>query len=193
MILTGIVNYKELNVAAPIALAIDQTGNQLLWLRPLIKVGAVAGLSSVVLVLIMGQSRIFYTMSKDGLLPAQFSKVHGKYKTPHVTTILTGLLSAAIAGLFPLSILGELVSIGTLLAFTVVCIAILILRKQKPDIERPFKTPWVPFVPVLGTIICLVQMFSLPKDTWVRLIVWTLLGFVFYFLYGIKKSKLNGK
>lgn len=192
-ILTGIVNYKELNVAAPIALAIDQTGNQLLWLRPLIKVGAVAGLSSVVLVLIMGQSRIFYTMSKDGLLPAQFSKVHGKYKTPHVTTILTGLLSAAIAGLFPLSILGELVSIGTLLAFTVVCIAILILRKQKPDIERPFKTPWVPFVPVLGTIICLVQMFSLPKDTWVRLIVWTLLGFVFYFLYGIKKSKLNGK
>ncbi len=190
-VLTGIVNYKDLNVAAPIALAIDKTHNQLMWLSPLVKIGAIAGLSSVVLVLVMGQSRIFYTMSKDGLLPSHFSKVHRKYKTPHLTTILTGVLSATIAGLFPITILGELVSIGTLLAFTVVCVAILILRKQKPDLQRPFKTPLVPLVPILGAVICLAQMFALPNDTWIRLIVWTAIGFVIYFLYGIKKSRLN--
>ena len=190
-VLTGMVNYKELNVAAPIALAIDHAGSALLWLRPLIKIGAIAGLSSVVLVMLMAQSRIFYSISKDGLLPPVFSKIHPRYKTPHITTIIIGLLAAIIAGLFPINILGELVSIGTLMAFTIVCISILVLRKSHPDTHRPFKTPWVPFVPILGALICTAQMIALPFDTWMRLVIWMLIGIVIYFLYGIRHSKMN--
>ena len=143
-VLTGIIPYNELNVPAPLALAIDRTGNALLWLRPLIKIGAIAGLSSVILVMLLGQPRIFYTMAKDGLLPKSFAKVHPRFRTPYVTTILTGIVACFIAGLLPIHILSELVSIGTLLAFTIVCISIIILRKKRPDIPRPFKTPWVP-------------------------------------------------
>lgn len=190
-VLTGIVNYKELNVPAPIALAIDRTSDSLAWLASLIKIGAIAGLTSVVLVMLLGQSRIFYSMSKDGLLPRVFSKIHPTHKTPYVTTIMTGILSACIAGLFPINILGELVSIGTLMAFTIVCISILVLRKQQPDLARPFKTPWVPFVPIVGALICVAQMAALPFDTWMRLIVWMLIGLVVYFSYGVKHSKLN--
>lgn len=187
--LTGIVNYKDLNVPAPIALAIDTAGNGLAWLRPIIKIGAIAGLSSVVLVLLLGQSRVFFSMASDGLLWKSFAKVHPKFKTPYITTIVTGCFAAFFAGLFPIGLLGELVSIGTLLAFVIVCIGIIILRKTEPDAPRSFKTPWVPVVPILGAIVCFAQMASLPKDTWIRLFAWMAIGFVIYFTYSRKHSK----
>lgn len=189
-VLTGIVNYKDLNVSAPIALAIDRAGDSLIWLRPFIKIGALAGLSSVVLVMLMAQPRIFYTMAKDGLLPPAFTVVHKKYKTPYITTILTGACAALIAGLFPIGVLGELVSIGTLLAFVIVCAGIIILRKTDPDAVRPFKTPFVPLFPILGMLICLAQMIALPFDTWMRLIIWMAIGITIYFFYGRKRSHL---
>lgn len=190
-VLTGIVNYKELDVPAPIALAIDSAGSGLAWLSPFIKLGAVAGLSSVILVMMLGQSRIYYAISKDGLLPKVFSKVNDKHGVPHNATIFASIVTGLIAGLFPLHVLSELVSIGTLMAFAIVCISILILRKTQPDLKRPFRTPLVPFVPLLGAAICIAQMVALPWSTWVRLIGWTVIGFIIYFAYGIKHSKLN--
>lgn len=190
-VLTGMVHYKELNVPAPLAYAIDKVATGMIWLKPLIKLGAIAGLSSVVLVLLMGQPRIFFSMSQDGLLPQSFSKLHPKFKTPYITTIITGALCAVIAGLFPINILGELVSIGTLFAFVIVCISIIILHKSEPDSPRPFKTPLVPLVPILGALICAMQMFSLPIETWVRLIIWMAIGMAIYLFYGKKHSKLN--
>lgn len=190
-VLTGMVPYTELNVPAPIAMAIDRTGHALDWLAPLIKVGAIAGLSSVILVMLMGQPRIFYSMSRDGLLPPVFSRVHPRFRTPHITTVLTGSVAAVIAGLFPIGLLGELVSIGTLLAFTIVCLGIIVLRRTRPDMPRPFKTPFVPLVPILGAGICLVQMAFLPWDTWMRLLVWMAIGVVIYFIYGRRHSLLT--
>jgi APA family basic amino acid/polyamine antiporter len=190
LVLTGIIPYNQLNVPAPLALAIDSTGKSLYWLRPLIKIGAIAGLSSVILVMLLGQPRIFYTMAKDGLLPKGLSKVHPRFRTPYVTTILTGIIACTIAGLFPINILSELVSIGTLFAFVIVCISIIILRKKSPDLQRPFKTPWVPLVPILGAGICLAQMLSLPWETWERLFIWMAAGLIIYFLYSRKNSKL---
>jgi APA family basic amino acid/polyamine antiporter len=192
-VLTGIVNYKELNVSAPIALAIDRAGSSLIWLRPLVKLGALAGLTSVVLVMLMGQPRIFFSMAKDGLLPAAFAKVHPKYKTPHITTIITGLASAIVAGLLPIGLLGQLVSIGTLLAFTIVCASVIVLRKTSPETPRPFKTPLVPFVPLAGIAICLLQMVALPADTWYRLLIWLVIGLLIYFFYSKKRSHLASK
>jgi len=188
LVLTGILNYKYLNVEAPIALAINSAGPSLTWLRPIIKIGAIAGLSSVVLVLLLGQSRVFFTMASDGLLWKSFAKTHSKFKTPHITTIVTGSFAALFAGLFPIGLLGEMVSIGTLLAFVIVSIGVILLRKSEPDAVRGFRTPWVPFVPILGAFVCLAQMVSLPGDTWIRLIVWMLIGFVIYFTYGRKHS-----
>ncbi|HUW93544.1 MAG TPA: amino acid permease [Bacteroidales bacterium] len=194
IVLTGIVSYTFLNVADPIAVGVDAMGKGLFWLRPIIKIAAIAGLSSVILVMMLGQPRIFYSMSKDGLLPALFSKVHPKFKTPYVSTVITGSVAMILAGILPINILGELVSIGTLLAFAIVCIGIIVLRYKKPDIERPFRTPFVPLVPILGAGICLVQMYSLPLDTWLRLIIWMAIGFVIYFTYGVHHSHLrNGK
>lgn len=189
-VVTGMVNYTQLNVPAPIALAIDKTGKALFWLRPLIKIGAIAGLSSVVLVMLMGQPRIFFTMAHDGLLPKVFARMHPKFKTPYVTTIITGAAATVIAGIVPIDILGELVSIGTLLAFIIVCASVLVLRKTNPDAERPFRAPWVPFVPIAGIVVCFSQMIALPFDTWLRLIVWMAIGLVIYFLYSRKNSKL---
>ncbi|MHB9056141.1 MAG: amino acid permease [Paludibacteraceae bacterium] len=188
LVMTGIVNYTELNVPAPIAVAIDAAGKGLAWLSPIIKIGAIAGLSSVVMVLLLGQSRIFYSMAHDGLLWKSFAKTHSKFKTPYITSIVTGCFAAIFAGLFPIGLLGELVSIGTLLAFVIVSIGLIILRHKEPDAPRSFHTPWVPFVPVLGAVICLAQMASLPKDTWIRLIGWMLIGFIIYFTYGRKHS-----
>ncbi len=191
IVLTGIVSYTTLNVADPVAVGVDAMGKGMFWLRPIVKIAAIAGLSSVILVMLLGQPRIFYSMSKDGLLPPVFSKVHPKFQTPYISTIITGSVAMIIAGILPISILGELVSIGTLLAFIIVCISILVLRKSKPDIERPFKTPWVPMVPILGAAICFIQMASLPLDTWLRLIIWMAIGFAIYFTYSVKHSKIR--
>jgi APA family basic amino acid/polyamine antiporter len=193
IVLTGIVAYPFLLVSDPVAVGVNAMGEKLFWLRPIVKIAAIAGLSSVILVMLLGQPRIFYTMSKDGLLPPLFSKVHPKFKTPYVSTILTGIVALILAGILPISILGELVSIGTLLAFTIVCVSIIFLRRSKPDIPRPFKTPLVPLIPLLGAGFCLLQMFSLPWDTWLRLIIWMAIGFIIYFTYGIKKSKLRNR
>jgi APA family basic amino acid/polyamine antiporter len=191
IVLTGIVSYTTLNVSDPVAVGVDAMGKSMFWLRPIVKIAAIAGLSSVILVMLMGQPRIFYSMSKDGLLPPIFSKVHAKYKTPYISTILTGCVAIVLAGVLPISILGELVSIGTLLAFAIVCISIIVLRKTRPDIERPFRTPFVPLIPILGALICFVQMAALPMDTWLRLIIWMALGFIIYFAYGYRHSKLR--
>jgi len=191
IVLTGIVSYKALNVADPIAVGVNAMGEGMFWLRHIVKIAAIAGLSSVILVMLLGQPRIFFTMAKDGLLPPVFSKVHPKFKTPYISTIATGFVAMIVAGILPISILGELVSIGTLLAFIIVCISVLVLRKARPEIERPFKTPWVPAVPILGALICFIQMAALPFDTWLRLIVWMVIGFSIYFFYGIKHSKVR--
>ncbi len=186
--LTGVVNYKQLNVAAPVALAIDVAGVH--WGSLLVKCGTLAGLSTVMLVTLMGQSRIFYTMSRDGLLPPWAGAVHPRFRTPWISSITVGSFVAIFAGLFPISVLGELVSIGTLLAFTIVCAGVWVLRIKRPDIERPFKTPWVPFVPLMGILLSLFLMVSLPLDTWLRLIIWLLIGFAIYFGYSRKHSHL---
>ena len=190
-VLTGIVHYTELDDPAPIALAINKVGGSLKWLGFFIKIGAIAGLSSVVLVMIMAQSRILYIISKDGLLPPFLAKIHPRFNTPHISTVLTSVIAAIIAGLLPINILGELVSIGTLMAFTIVSIAIIVLRVKSPELHRPFRTPYVPFVPILGAIICVGQMLALPFDTWMRLVVWMIIGIIIYCCYGYKHSKLS--
>ncbi len=191
IVLTGIVSYTELNVADPVAVGVDRMGEGMLWLRPIIKVAALAGLTSVILVMLLGQPRIFYSMAKDGLLPPVFSKVHNKYKTPFISQLLTGLTAIVLAGVLPISILGELVSIGTLLAFVIVMMSVLVLRKTNPEIHRPFKTPFMPWVPILGTIVCLAQMVALPFDTWLRLIIWMAIGLAIYFFYGRHRSVVH--
>jgi basic amino acid/polyamine antiporter, APA family len=191
LILTGMVNYKELNVPDPIAVAIDSAGEGLKWLRPIIKVGAIAGLSSVILVMMLGQPRIFYAMSRDGLLPPVFSRVHHRYQTPWLATILTGTVAMFVAGLFPIGLLGELVSIGTLLAFAIVCGGVFVLRFLHPEIHRPFRVPVFWLVSPLGVFFCLWLMYGLPPDTWARLIVWMALGFIIYFGYSRRRSRLH--
>jgi len=189
-VLTGMVPYLELNTPAPVALALDRYPG-LSWLSGWVKLGAIAGMTSTMLVMLLGQPRIFYAMSKDGLLPPVFAKVHPKFKTPSFSTLLTGAVAATVAGLFPVTILGELVSIGTLLAFIVVCIGVLVLRHTRPDLKRPFrvKAPWL--VCTAGALICAYMMISLPADTWVRLIVWTFFGLLVYVFYGRAHSVLG--
>jgi APA family basic amino acid/polyamine antiporter len=188
-VLTGIVSYTQLNVPDPIAVGVDAMGKGMFWLRPVIKTAIIAGLSSVILVLLLGQPRIFFSMAKDGLLPPFFAKVHPKFKTPYVSQIVTGLVAVVLAGMLPISLLGELVSIGTLLAFAIVCASVIVLRKTRPDLHRPFKTPFVPLFPLLGIFFCLLQMVFLASDTWIRLVVWMAAGFVIYFLYSVRHSK----
>lgn len=190
-VMTGMVSYTELNTAAPIAVAVDAAGSSLQWLRTPIKVGAIAGLSSVVLVQLLGQTRVFFSMANDGLLPGGFSKIHPKFKTPYITTIVIGFFAMMVGGLFPINLLGELVSIGTLLAFVIVCAGVLVLRYKSPEIHRPFKTPFFPYIPILGILTSLGVMATLPGDTWLRLIIWMALGIIIYFTYSRRKSKLN--
>jgi APA family basic amino acid/polyamine antiporter len=189
-VLTGMVHYTELNSPAPVAVALDKHP-ELSWLAGWIKLGAIAGMTSVMLVMMLGQPRIFYAMSRDGLLPPFFRKVHPTHKTPYIGTIITGVLAATIAGLFPVTILGELVSIGTLLAFATVCIGVLVLRYTRPDLPRPFRTPLPWVVCTLGALICFAMMILLPPDTWVRLAIWTLIGLAIYVFYGYRNSVLR--
>lgn len=191
LVMTGIVSYTNLNDPAPVAVAVNTAGEGMAWLRMPIKIGAIAGLSSVILVMLMGQPRIFFSMSRDGLLPKSFGKVHPKFKTPYITTIITGSVALVVSGIFPIGILGELVSIGTLLAFVLVCAGILVLRYKRPDIHRPFKTPFFPAVPILGVLSSLGVMATLPGDTWLRLIIWMAIGIVIYFAYSRHHSKIR--
>jgi len=190
IVLTGLVPYTELNVPDPIAVGVDATG--LSWLSPLIKLGAICGLSSVVLVGMLAQSRIFYTMANDGLLPPWVGRIHPRFRTPHITTIVTGLVMAVIAGTTPIAVLGELVSMGTLLTFVIVCAGVIILRRTQPDLARPFRTPWSPVVPLLGVATCAYLMSGLPGDTWLRLLLWMGAGLVVYVAYGRRHSKAQG-
>jgi APA family basic amino acid/polyamine antiporter len=186
-VLIGIVPYARLNVPDPLAVGIDATG--LTWLSPVIKISALFGLFSTMLVTLLGQTRIFYSMSRDGLLPAAFGRVHRRWRTPHVSTALTGVAVAIAAGLLPISVLSQLVSIGTLLAFVLVSIGVIILRRTRPELERPFRTPGMPWVPAIGIFVCLAQMAALPLETWVRLFVWLALGLGVYLGYGRRRSR----
>ena len=188
LVMVGLIPYPQLNVSAPVAAAINQT--PFLWLNGLIKFAVVAGLTSVVLVLLMGQSRIFYTMSKDGLIPSIFSRVHAKYHTPWISNLILMVLVGCFAAFAPLSLVGQLSSIGTLLAFAIVCASVIVLRKTHPDLPRPFRTPFVPWVPLLGILICFALMFSLGWMTWARLSIWLIIGLFVYFLYGKWNSHL---
>jgi APA family basic amino acid/polyamine antiporter len=187
LVLTGVVPYRELNGPAPIAVALDAM--KLHVLSPVIKIGAIAGLTSVVLVLLMGQTRIFLSMGRDGLLPPFAAKVHPRYGTPHINTLITGTVTALLSALLPIGIVGELVSIGTLLAFVIVCSGVLILRYTQPDAERSFVAPGGAATPLLGVLTCLYLMSGLPRDTWIRLFVWLIIGLVIYLGYGIKQEK----
>ncbi|HVN41151.1 MAG TPA: amino acid permease [Steroidobacteraceae bacterium] len=189
-VLTGMVPYHDLNTPAPVAMALDRYQG-LRWLAGWVKLGAIAGMTSTMLVMLLGQPRIFYAMSRDGLLPPIFRRVHPTYKTPSFSTVLTGVAAAAVAGMLPVTILGELVSIGTLMAFVVVCIGVLILRRTRPDLKRPFRVPAPAFVCTAGALICAYMMLSLPHDTWLRLIVWTAIGLLIYFFYGYRHSELR--
>jgi len=200
-IMVGLVDYKLLtNAAAPIAVAIDAAsqsakgttmGTILAVFPTIIKVGAVLGLSSTMVVMVMGQPRVFYSMAKDGLLPAWAAKIHPKYQTPHITTALTGTIVAILSGIVPISLLGELVSIGTLFAFVIVGTGIIILRSSNPNLNRPFKVPLSPFIPVATVVTAAYLMNSLPFDTWLRLIFWMSIGLVVYFAYSYSHSNLR--
>jgi APA family basic amino acid/polyamine antiporter len=188
-VLTGLVKYTSLNVPDPIAIGIDTTGIR--WGSLLVKLGAICGLSSTMVVMLLGQSRIFFSMSRDGLLPKWASAVHPRFRTPYISSIFVGAFVAVFAALIPIAILGELVSIGTLLAFVIVCAGVWVLRRSRPEMPRPFRTPWVPFVPIMGILISGAMMAGLPGDTWLRLIIWLVVGMVMYFAYGRKHSKVQ--
>lgn len=188
LVMVGLVPYEQLNVAAPVAAAINKT--PFLWLNGFIKLAIVAGLTSVILVLLLGQSRIFYTMSKDGLLPQAMSIVHPRFHTPWVSNLILMVLVGSFASFAPLALVGHLTSIGTLLAFAIVCASVIVLRRTHPDLPRPFKTPFVPWVPLIGIIVCLLLMFSLGWITWARLSIWILIGLGVYFLYSRSHSHL---
>jgi APA family basic amino acid/polyamine antiporter len=189
LVLTGLVSYKTLNVSAPVALAIDATGVG--WGSLLVKVGAVFGLATVMLVMLLGQTRVFFSMSRDGLLPKWASAIHPKFRTPWITTIVFGAFAAIMPAFLPINKLAELVNIGTLLAFTIVCAGVWVLRVRLPQLHRPFKTPLVPLVPILGILSAGYLMTQLEKITWIVMIVWLLVGLVIYFSYSVKHSKVQ--
>jgi len=189
-VMTGMVSYTELDVAAPVAVALD-AHPELFWLGLPVKIGAIIGMTSVILMSILGQPRIFMAMSRDGLLPPSLQSVHRTHHTPHVGTLITGVIAAFFAGVFPIDVLGELVSIGILLAFTAVCAGVLVLRYTMPETPRPFRVRFAPLVCTAGVLMCLGLTLFLPKDTWIRLAIWTAVGFAIYFGYGFWNSRLH--
>lgn len=190
-VLTGMVHYTRLNTAAPVAVAIDQTPFE--WLKVLIKFGIICGFTSVMLVMLLGQSRVFYSMSRDGLVPKVFSDVHPRFRTPWRSNLLFMLFVTPFSALLPLSVVGAMTSIGTLFAFVIVCAAVWVMRRVHPDTPRPFRTPWVPLVPVLGILWNFAMMYSLGLSNWVRLILWLAIGQVIYFTYSRYHSHLAMK
>jgi APA family basic amino acid/polyamine antiporter len=200
-VMVGLVPYKEmLNQPAPLVVATEAAAQRAIgtpWegpmalVRVLVTVGALAGLSSVMVVMMLAQPRIFLSMAKDGLLPKWASRIHPRYKTPHVSTIVTGCAVALAAGLTPIGTLGGLTSIGTLMAFIIVSLGIIVLRRTRPDLPRPFRMPLVPVLPALSALVSLTLMIGLPRATWERLILWMAIGIAFYFGYGYRKSRLR--
>jgi APA family basic amino acid/polyamine antiporter len=188
LILTGVVPYESLNIAAPVAFALQYIHQD--WAAGIISLGALGGITTVLLVFLYGQTRVFFAMSRDGLLPKIFSEVHSRYKTPFFSTWLTGIIVAVIAGITPINTVAELVNIGTLSAFVFVSIGIIVLRKTQPDLPRSFRVPWVPLIPLLAAAFCLFLMLQLPLITWIRFLVWLVMGFAIYFGYGIRHSAL---
>ena len=184
------VPYTELGTAKPVATALEPYAD-LAWLKLAVEIGAVAGLSSVILVMLMGQPRIFFAMSRDGLLPKFFGAAHPKFGTPHKATVVVALVAAALAAFFPLGVLGDLVSMGTLLAFATVCIGVLVLRKTRPDLPRAFRVPFAPVICILGALSCLALVFFMGWYNWALLGAWTLIGFTIYFGYGYRHSYLR--
>jgi APA family basic amino acid/polyamine antiporter len=183
------VPYKEIAVDAPVVDAFRRHG--LTTAQYLVAAGALAGITSVLLVMMLSQPRVLLAMARDGLLPKGFfGDVHERFRTPWKSTILTGIFVAILAAFLPLRILAEMTNIGTLLAFVIVCAAVLIMRRTNPNAERPFRVPLFPLTPILGIITCLLLMFSLPAENWYRLIIWMAVGFVIYFAYGYKRSVL---
>jgi len=189
-IMTGIVPYGELGVADPIALVLNTLNMP--WASALISVGAMAGITSVLLVLLMGQPRILFAMSRDGLLPPFLAKVHRRFQTPYIATLLTGSVVALAAALTPIDVSSALCSIGTLFAFIIVCAGVIVLRYTRNDLARPFKVPFFPVLPALGIILCFYLMVSLPLSAWIRFAIWLAVGLVLYGLYGYRRSRLNG-
>lgn len=189
-VVTGMVPYNKIHIDAPVSDAFRQVG--LPWAQFLISLGALTGITSVLLVMMLSQPRVLLAMARDGLVPTSFfGAIHERFRTPWKSTILTGLFVATLAAFLPLRILAELVNIGTLLAFVIVCAAVLIMRKKHPEAERPFRVPFSPVTPILGILLCTLLMFSLPKENWYRLIIWLLLGFVIYFAYGRNHSVMS--
>jgi APA family basic amino acid/polyamine antiporter len=185
---TGIAHYSTLNVPHPVSAALEALPATA-WLAPYVNIGAIVGLASVVLVLLLGQSRIFYAMARDGMIPPAFKDIHPRFATPWKGNIITGIVCGLMAGVLPLDLLGELVSIGTLVAFIVVCLGVMILRKRAPHVPRPFKTPFVWITAPLGIFMCGVMIGFLPMDTWIRFAVWTVIGAVIYLLYSRRHAK----
>jgi APA family basic amino acid/polyamine antiporter len=190
MVLTGVVNYKELNVAAPLAVAVDRM-NGVPWLGKLMKLGSLLGLTSVILVMLLGQSRVFYSMSRDGLLPKLFSAVHPKFHTPWLSNLLLMTFVCLGAAFTPIAQLGNLTSIGTLFAFVLVCVGVIIMRRTNPDLPRPFRTPWVPVLPILGVLVNFLLMLGLDSLTWTAFLTWMVIGLIVYFSYSRFHSNLT--
>lgn len=191
LVLTGIVTYKVLGVPDPMAVALNAMGPNFFWVASIVKLAILAGLASVVLVQLLGQTRVFLAISRDGLLPHRLSTIHRKTRTPVFASFVTTLIAIFLSGLFSVDILGQLVSMTTLFIFAIVCLGVWILRKTHPEFKRPFKVPFVPWVPLLGIVACIAQMLCLPLVTWVQLVVWLALGVGIYFAYSIRNSKIR--